>query len=182
MQSTEPMTAGDVKAIRNSNLEILRIICMLMIVLSHLCQHGILQFPDSPDFNVVFYVLGRYSGQIGVLVFIMISGYFLAAKDVTIKKLFRLMLEIWFYSFVILAISMLCMGDSMTGDMIGYSVAPILRGQWWFVTAYIFLMMLSPFINAAVRNIDGKAHLALCLILFLVTYIMYMATYPTWEA
>ena len=169
-----PEDPGTKKAVRNSNLEILRIICMLMIILSHLCQHGISQFPAEPDANMVFYVFGRYCGQIGVLVFVMISGYFMVTKDISVRRLFRLMLEIWFYSFVILAVCLLAMGDSVTGEMIGFSLVPILRGQWWFVTAYIFLMLLSPFINAAIRNIDSRQYLTLCAVLFMITYVMYM--------
>ena len=83
---------------RDSNFELLRILAMFLIVLSHLSQHGLWFAPDTaPSFN---FLLSRFSlGWLGNLLFMLISGYFMSHVQFSWKKLFRL----WFQVFSISA-------------------------------------------------------------------------------
>ncbi|MBE6527986.1 MAG: acyltransferase [Thermoplasmata archaeon] len=157
---------------RNSNLELLRIICMLMIVFHHISMFGGIDLPDEPDLNVVVYAMQKFCGQFGVLIFFLISGYFMVNQKITVKKLLRLVLEIWFYSFVILAICIAC-GVSVPPERMIKSLFPIVTSQWWFMDAYLGLMIVSPFINMVLHRINERQHLLLCGVMFFLTYIQY---------
>ena len=70
---------------RQANIELLRIVAMLMIIGSHLALHGV-----QSDWNVwsagnrinrVFTSFLKPGGGIGVAVFFMITGYFNVCKE-----------------------------------------------------------------------------------------------------
>ncbi|WP_189244288.1 acyltransferase family protein [Streptococcus macedonicus] len=63
---------------RNSNIELLRIISMLLIVSHHFSVHGSFESLDSITmFNKVWLQFIQLGGKIGVNIFVIISGYFL---------------------------------------------------------------------------------------------------------
>lgn len=59
------------KKVRDSKFEILRIISMIFIVISHYSLWG--KWNDANKFKYLVY---QPLGQIGVCVFVLISGYF----------------------------------------------------------------------------------------------------------
>lgn len=83
---------------RNSNVELLRIACMILIVLHHYGVYGFdaLELPHTLNRYVVsFCSLG---GKIGVACFMLISGYYMVYSKFTLRKLVKLAAEAWFYS------------------------------------------------------------------------------------
>ena len=69
----------DYKEKRNINLDLLRIISMLLIILLHTIDHsGILEIMDTLPVGIRFIERFQYAvSQICVNSFVMISGYFL---------------------------------------------------------------------------------------------------------
>lgn len=151
---------------RQSNIELLRIVAMLMIIGFHLAANGVLLCYDSSldrlqtysegsIFNKVFNGLLMPGGHIGVGIFFAITGYFLVmASKINYTKIF---VTVRFYAFLlsIVALSCLLCGYSFPGLSI-YGVlssvvlcltVPALGDVWWFVTAYVILLFLAPAIN-----------------------------------
>ena len=84
---------------RQSNFEVLRIFAMLLIVLHHLCQHG-LWFPEGTVLSKNVYISNcfyAWTGQLGNWLFILTSGYFVSMSKFRWKKVFK----IWFQIFLI---------------------------------------------------------------------------------
>ena len=91
------------KKVRNSNIEILRIISMLMIVVSHWTVHnGVSNQTIEMSFNRLL-LEWTMLGNIGVIIYVMITGYFLgkSEKPFSIKKILRIWLQVLFYSLTI---------------------------------------------------------------------------------
>ena len=91
---------------RESNFELLRVVSMIMIVLSHCIYFGVVRVgqPDAyvlwGNPSLLYKIISSTSilGTIGVGLFFMISGYFTAHKDKTrIKKVCLISL---FYAFL----------------------------------------------------------------------------------
>lgn len=62
--------------IRESNIELLRIVAMFMIVVSHYVLHSGIDYNSmSIGFNRVILEIANL-GDIGVIVFVLITGYF----------------------------------------------------------------------------------------------------------
>ena len=64
----------------------------------------------------------------------------------TLRKLLILGGEVYFYSFLFLAIGILFLTPGiLTPPTVGASILPISHNAYWFVTCYIVLMLFSPF-------------------------------------
>ncbi|KAA9302211.1 acyltransferase family protein [Aerococcus sanguinicola] len=67
---------------RQTNIELLRIISIIMIIFHHFAVHGGFNWEATaitiPHFWYNFIVIG---GKVGVNIFILISGYFLITKQ-----------------------------------------------------------------------------------------------------
>ena len=85
---------------RESNIELLRLISMYLVVWSHFYVHGVWPIVNELTFNnIIIYALDV--GKIGVTVFVLISGYFLINKTFDLIKLAKLVLQTWFYGCII---------------------------------------------------------------------------------
>lgn len=144
------------KSERNSNLEILRIISMLLIVAYHYTEHGFGTIELS--YSVNRYMIGILSlgGKLGVSCFILISGYFMVRSQITVYKLIRVIGEVWFYSVGIGLLFLTVLTPETTLDIkaIIKMCLPVGYYQYWFMTDYIILMIMSPLLNLVISNIN----------------------------
>lgn len=158
---------------RNSNLEILRIIAMIFIIAFHLSRHGFdgIDFILSNPNSYFLYFLGML-GRIGVDIFILISAYFMIKSKFTFRKLLLLGGEVYFYSimFFVMFILFLTPITPITITDIFKSVLPISHA-YWFITDYIALMLISPFLNKLLTKLSKKDYLKLLLLVSIVWII-----------
>lgn len=86
-----------IKKQRNSNLELYRIIVMLLIVAHHSVFHsGVMEeMAQNPlcAKSLFFYVLGMW-GRTGIDCFVLITGYFMCKSHITLRKYLKLLLEV----------------------------------------------------------------------------------------
>lgn len=156
---------------RESNFELLRILCMLIIILSHYCVHsGFDTSAISNTFNKYF-IMSSGLGEVGVDCFILISGYFLVSGTFRARKLFQLELEILTYSISISLLTFFLFPDAFAGTELFSVFFPTLTGQYWFMSIYLLLYTLSPFTNFFLNNATQKM-VETCLISLLAIYIV----------
>jgi surface polysaccharide O-acyltransferase-like enzyme len=146
------------KKTRNSNLEILRIISMVLIVAHHYSVHGFGTIEMTYSFNR--YLVGFLSlgGKLGVSCFVLISGYFMVNSKFTLKKLIKLVAETLFYS---IGIGILFLFILKPVNPIGIKsilkmFLPIGYSYYWFMTDYIILMLISPALNILILNMNKE--------------------------
>ena len=97
---------------RNSNLELLRIILMLLIVAHHfVVNSGITEVYDlkGSPVNTLFLELWGMWGKTAINVFVLISGYFMCTSKLTWKRFLKIVMEVKFYHIVMFSI-LLVMG------------------------------------------------------------------------
>ncbi len=156
---------------REIKFEILRIISMVMIILTHYAGHGGLSNIEIMNTNKLIGIFLTLAGNLGVVLFVFISGYFLINSKFKIKKLLKLELQILFYSILFFIIYIICNRGLINNiDILKAainSIFPVLRELYWFPTIYVGLYLLSPFINKLINNMERKNYKALLLILFL---------------
>ncbi|MGM9594490.1 MAG: acyltransferase [Candidatus Onthomonas sp.] len=150
---------------RNINFDLLRIICMLMVVCLHSLNHGGLVeqslIPGSANFylgNTLFSLC-----LLAVNCFVMLSGYFLCTANFKLKKLVSIWGQALFYSVSITCIQMLLNAEqTFSLKEFAKSVFVVTMSRYWFVTAYLLMYAVSPFLNCALRAMDKKTHLLCC--------------------
>lgn len=152
---------GQVKSSRNFNIEIMRIILMLFIVMHHLTISGYgLQnvligkntLSMSSNEMVFFSILNSFF-VIGVNVFFLISGYF--GIHFKLRKLIKIIFELYFYS---TGLSLLGILSGVTTFSLDFFIKNIIFPFWnyWFIYAYVLVYTVSPLINIGLDKIEKE--------------------------
>ena len=153
---------------RQSNIELLRILSMIIIVFHHFAVHGGFSWGASVSIPLFWYNLLRMGGKIGVNAFVLISGYFLITDKGSLFNLKRL-LKFWgqviFYSVSIFVIFSLLRGNDYGFKTLIYSVLPITFSSWWFASTYFVLYVIHPFLNMFLNGLSKKDYQKLILML-----------------
>lgn len=146
------------ESIRNSNIEFLRIIAMLMIVASHYSFHG---FDFSQIDNSMNYLFLKVItlGNGGVDIFVLIFGYFSVSRDkVDARKVFLLWSQVFTYS-VLIFVALLCFGiTDFSLKALVSSGFPTVFSKYWFFTTYIVFLLVTPYINIMLKNLKQKEY------------------------
>lgn len=168
--------------VRESNLELYRIIVMLLIVAHHyVVNSGLLAAggPIASDIlsgKSLFLLLFGAWGKTGINCFVLITGYFMCKSEITVKKFLKLLLEVMFYRIVINIVFWLTSYNELTLKGVLSVIIPIRNIGTGFTAAYIMFFLFIPFFNILVRNMTEKQHIyLLCLCSFL--YI-FLGTFP----
>lgn len=135
------------KHIRYSNFEFLRIIAMLMIVLYHLLYQFVYGTTQIPIYRALWLPL-----HIGVVIFILISGYFNIKPS--ISGLFNLMIKV-----IVLVVPLQFISIYQNSNNIFNAFTSILfisHSPLWYVRIYICLYIISPIINIFLRTCSIK--------------------------
>ena len=160
---------------RNSSLELLRIIAMLMIVMFHFALHGGFNFhANSVTPNKLWYQFMMMGGSLGNDIFVMLSGYFLVkSSGWKLRKLFDLWLRMLFYWAILFCLSYFCWGT--VSDIITLRGVLATKVQWWFAYTYCALYLLHPYINMLLREVvrdDVKKFIVMLAVLWLIIRIV----------
>ena len=149
--------------IRNSNLELLRIFSMALIIMHHYAFHSNLEI-ISP---VIHQVL-LWGGKIGVMSFLLITGYFQVNSQFKCKKLFKLVFQVLFYSYIYLLLFFIFDRNTLTFQNKTFLIIPLLSKNYWFISIYVFLYILSPFLNKIIKGFSKNTfkHLLILFIIF----------------
>lgn len=161
------------KKIRSSNLELYRIIVMLLIVAHHYVvnsglTHEMELNPLSP--NSIFYLLFGAWGKTGINCFVLITGYFMCKTEIRLRKFLKLFLWVLTYSIIITGLFSIA-GYCPKGIMrMWYGVIPLKRLTDGFTSCFIVFYLCIPFLNILIRNLSKRQHICLiCLLLFIYT-------------
>lgn len=158
------------KKTREANLDILRIISMLLIIFLHSIDHsGVLENAQNCSTLMYYYVRFTYAlCMVCVNIYVMLSGYFMVTAKFKLNKLVTLWMEASFYSFVLKLVFMLIGKETFSVVSLVSCFFPILTGRYWFLTIYVGLYLVSPFLNILIQNLDKKQHGLLNICLFLI--------------
>lgn len=152
---------------RERHFEVMRTIAMFFIVMYHCLTHGVggeygfSTLHPITLFNLTFSDLLLVFSSISVNLYVMVSGYFLADLDFKMSRIIRTWFNACFYSF---AITILFMSIGIIPFNIisfGKSFFPISTDAYWFVTQYIGLLILSPFLAMLVKHMSYRQYLVL---------------------
>lgn len=142
---------------RESNLELYRIIVMLMIVAHHyVVNSGLFELigesPVSPS-SLVMLVFGGW-GKTGINCFVLITGWFMCRSEWTWKKLVKLYLQVVFYSILIYTIFCLTGKDTFSITKTLGLVWPVREIHSNFVSCFIVWYLFIPFFNILIGNLS----------------------------
>ena len=136
---------------RQLNIEILRILSMLLITVWHIRVHYMADLHDDGSLARTFMDYLMYFIPFHVNLFILIMGYF-GIRNCR-KKLINTLLLLYFYSISINVILWI----SGEGFNVADAFLPISGNTWWFMTVYTVMLMVAPIIEKYVSEASVKS-------------------------
>ncbi len=160
---------------RSSNIELLRIVSMLMIITSHYANFAVMHVGQENAYEtwttgsaaLKFLTSSCILGQIGVGIFFAITGYFTVDRKDT-PSLKKIISEVLFYAS--LSVVIMIFGITVCGYAYGSKsnlilvilqtiCVPLTGSLWWFVTAYVALILFSKSINSFVSSLNRNGYI-----------------------
>ncbi|MBQ7840027.1 MAG: acyltransferase [Lachnospiraceae bacterium] len=145
------------KKVRQANLELLRIITMLMIVTIHMANHGdLITFAKqgTVSYYIVWILFGMGFGSITI--YLLISSYFLIDAKFSLWKIAKMGGQVFFYAFGITALFWTFTDVEHELKTMVFSVLPIASDFYWFVSMYVGMYLLSPILNKLIRAMTKR--------------------------
>ncbi|EFZ34288.1 acyltransferase [Ligilactobacillus ruminis] len=148
------------KTKRQSNLELLRIISMLMIILHHFAVHGKFGYLtyNQDKIQVEKHLLYFQSlGKIGVAIFVIIGAYFLVGKTFKSSRIINLLVLDLFYSTVIYFVFIflkLPFPDALKNENLFLTTVRV--SSYWFVLSYMFILLAMPALNIVIHHFSKR--------------------------
>lgn len=149
---------------RLSNFESLRIVSILLILSIHIYSQ--VPYREMSEINQLLGHFINAIGNIGVSCFILISGYF--GIKFNAYRFIQIALLTTFYTIFIHIINH---GWEINMALIR-SAFTIPLYHNWFITCYLILMLLSPFINKSLEHISQNKFKKFLLIQFVIFSII----------
>lgn len=166
------------KKARSSNIELYRIVMMLIIIAHHLVVNsGITanyNFKDVTD-NMWFLMLFGFGGKPMIDGFLLITGFFTIKGKFTFEKALKVLFEIVFYKVgFYLLFAFLGFHDPSWRGLHDTFLYVFRSAHTAFPATYFWLYCLTPFINKMVEGLEKRQYLTL--IGVLITYYTVIST------
>lgn len=171
---------------RNTSIELLRIISMIMIMFHHFAYHGNFEWNSNevtlPHLWYDFILMG---GKVGVDIFVLISGYFLIENTEKLfqpKKLLKFWGQVVFYSIMTYLLSVMLRLNAFEIKQLIKVCLPITYPGWWFASTYFMLYLIHPFLNKLLHGLSKTEYQYLILMMVLCWSIIPTATTQLFES
>lgn len=151
---------------RSSNYELMRIISMIMIVTGHLITHGNMlnNCTNMAIKRILEFIFDTL--VIHVNSFILLTGYFQSTNKFKQSKLWSLINSSLFYRAGIMLGLFLLFNVSFDKATIIRKLFILNLDEYWFIKLYIFIYILSPFLNILISKLEQKQYNYLLIIMF----------------
>lgn len=171
---------------RESNIELLRIVAMLMVIVCHCIGWNPYFSSMTQDGSVRSIFLESLSGlgKVGVHIFFLISGYFTILKPVKAKSLAKIWIKGYLYkvlialfAFTLLAVGYTSIRDNIFSEGVTMHFLEVFNPtttEWWFLSTYIIIMVASPFIANVIKKVK-RAKMKRFLIIF--GFLFYLVSF-----
>ena len=163
-----------IQKLRDSNLELFRVLAMLSIIAHHyVVNSGVwseIQSIEPTAHSLFYYIFGMW-GKTGINCFVLITGWFMCTSHITLRKFLKLLLEIEFYKIVIGIIFLLTGKDSFSSEWL-LGLLPVRNIHTGFVSSFLVFFLMIPFLNVLLNNLTKRQHLLLIALLFFLYTVL----------
>ena len=155
---------------RASNIELLRIVSMLMICVLHLCT-SIKIDATSISSEWMLWNFNKSLTISATSIFVLITGYF--GIRFSFRKVLSLYLQCFIWGLLGYLAYSICANTppikitTLFGRLLAFT-----HNKYWFIDTYLELMFLAPILNIAIEYFSKKQHLYFIMLFACVTIYM----------
>ncbi len=170
------------KTSRNSAIELLRIISMLLIVGHHYSVYGGGYITGVPLENKIVIDLLMIGGQLGVSLFVLISAYFMSTQtQYKWKHIVKTVITVTVFSVLLYVFAFATSKEAFSLTGFFKSFFPVVYAKWWFATTYTLLMLIAPLLSRIIQKMSQKLHAKLILLLVIMWSVIPTFTTATFD-
>lgn len=154
---------------RNLGIDLLRALAMFFVIIWHFIgQGGLLEHaePGSVKFWALSFV--QILTICCVNLYGLTTGYLMCDKPFRLSRVVKLWVTTVFWSVAVSCVLFMTLPETRTFEEFVSMFLPILRGRYWFFTAYVVVMLLSPVLNLVIRCLSRGQFCLLLVVLFLL--------------
>ena len=155
---------------RNSSIELLKIVGIFLIVISHVVQtlyasndyvtmNGYILDISMATTNIQQLILAifRYSGVLGNSIFFLCSAWFLLETDkVDKKKILHMLMDVWIISITIFISVYFIGGEKVPLKLAVQQFLPTTFENNWYITCYLLFYPLHTFLNILIKKMEQQ--------------------------
>ncbi|WP_084102242.1 acyltransferase [Demequina sp. NBRC 110051] len=156
---------------RNARIEALRIVAMLGIVAHHYVVHGGVQDHTQSGSSALFLAAFGSYGKWGVDLFVLVSAYFFDRRPARGKSLSSVYSQVLPASWLIV-IAAAAAGMTVSGADIREAIFPVLFDEYWFVTTFIILVLIAPYLSLLLDHLTVRQQQRLLLAGFVLWSVL----------
>ena len=165
---------------RQSNLELLRIVSALAVVFYHMfSQSGAFSPENSTHFRFAVCLGG--GGRVACAIFVMIGAYFLVDETFRFQRILRLWLKVIIVVVLVNGVVFLVdptLFSAAEARKLLFQFFPVFGRPYWFISDYIALLLVSPFLNLILYSDNLRRYLKWVLGA-MVAAIVVLSFFPT---
>lgn len=129
---------------------------MFMVCVQHVVTKADIMDTGTSPYGYVYWFIDMLC-CCAVNSYAMISGYVSNKKEIPYKRIINLWFQAIFYSFIVsILMNLLYSKKEISLSFIIKSLMPITNNTFWYVTAYIPLLFLMPFLNQYLDDLKEK--------------------------
>ena len=164
------------RAMRDSNIELFRIITMIMIVAHHYVVNSglmdIVEAQKSLGIQDIFLLIFGSEGKTGINCFVLITGWFMCTSSITAKKYGKLLGQRYFYAIILWLVFLVTKYELFSFKAFLKVIFPFFTVADNFTGCFLLFYLFIPFVNKLIHSLNEKQHLSLlALCLFVYTFL-----------
>ena len=154
---------------RNSNIEFLRIVAMILIVIHHLVYHGGI-LNDVRNCNVLLGSILFPGGKMGFVLFVLISSWYSTEGNFKSESFLRLWLQVLFYNVLVNTLSVIASHGEISYRVILGGFFPIMGNSHGFAVAFLLFLIILPILQAVGSRLSKRNVLSYIILIFMIQF------------
>ncbi len=159
---------------RNYSLDILRIVSMLGIIGLHMLNAGgIGSASEGLNFVLARIILRLLYSSVNI--FAMLTGYLYISKEkISTNSIIKLLFVVAFYCVLITVLAFFGCRELLIDNkkLIIASLVPPTAGRYWYITSYVLLFFMIPYISVLLKTISKETFEKMIVILFILLSVI----------
>ena len=167
--------------LRNQALDDLKLLAVAFVVVLHVIGYTkeLVGLESYSDFAKCVNCVMEAITYPAIHYFVLIGSYFMSGEFKP-KNIIRTYSQTWIVSLLGLILVLIFLRNELTLTGIITSLLPFSQRAYWFVSDYIILSLLSPFLCVAIRNCAKRTFLTFLCVLFLLVCLLPYMSINTW--
>ncbi len=160
---------------RNYGIDLLRIVCMYLICILHICgQGGAMTHILGKEASWMTVYLLEAAGYCAVNTYGMISGYVGVSSRHRPSRIVELWLRVFWYSSLGTLIGVFVYHLPVESGTLWKAIFPTMWKTYWYFSSYIGVFFIAPYLNKMILALGKDARKKLLITLFLVFSVFTM--------